>query len=180
VGSSYALSCAVKVPLEPCQQRMAAPSVPVAIFQWFAWLSTLDHARHQPAGVDSLIDEAVLPRAVSPRDNGSPPTQPPQQHHPNAPPTLPIDNVAVSPFEHILIDVALEAVCRSLRTDAAVLQTEVYPVVDWLTHEVTRESLMAVRALKNRHQSLTARVRIVRDQLEQLTGATCVTCRTGL
>lgn len=61
--------------------------------------------------------------------------------------------------------------CDSLAQDAAALQREAYPVVDALTQEVTRETLIAVRGVKNRHQDLTARVRIVRDQLEQLTGA---------
>ena len=61
------------------------------------------------------------------------------------------------------------------------VQSRAVPVVDELTHAVTREGLIAVRALKNRHQSLTTRVRVVRDQLEQLTGALlrvprCMTC----
>jgi hypothetical protein len=35
---------------------------------------------------------------------------------------------------------------------------------------VTKDALVAVRHLKNQHQSITLRARVVRDQLEQLTG----------
>jgi hypothetical protein len=81
------------------------------------------------------------------------------------------DASAGSPFEHVLLDAALQEVCRGLCSETEALRVRAYPVVDDLTHSVTREALIAVRGLKNAHQGLTARVRGVRDQLEQLTGA---------
>ena len=67
----------------------------------------------------------------------------------------------------------LQEVCRGLHRQTDRLHERTAPVVDELTHNVTREALIAVRGLKNTHAALTQRVRAVRDQLEQLTGALC-------
>ena len=52
-------------------------------------------------------------------------------HSAPAPTVEPLgDSGGASPFEHVLLDAALEEVCRRLAADAARLQTETHPAVE--------------------------------------------------
>lgn len=72
------------------------------------------------------------------------------------------------PFEFRALEVALEAACTFLDTQAAELEEEVYPVLDELTTKISTLNLEHVRRLKSRLVALTRRVQKVRDEIEQL------------
>lgn len=72
------------------------------------------------------------------------------------------------PFEFRALEVALEAACTYLDTQAAELEEEVYPVLDELTTKISTLNLEHVRRLKSRLVALTRRVQKVRDEIEQL------------
>ncbi|KAJ7543676.1 hypothetical protein O6H91_09G047800 [Diphasiastrum complanatum] len=72
------------------------------------------------------------------------------------------------PFEFKALEVALEAACIYLDTQAAELEEEAYPVLDELTSKISTLNLERVRRLKSRLLAMTRRVQKVRDELEQL------------
>ncbi|CAK9237036.1 unnamed protein product [Sphagnum troendelagicum] len=72
------------------------------------------------------------------------------------------------PFEFRALEVALEAACIFLDTQAAELEKEVYPVLDELTSKISTLNLERVRRLKSHLVALTRRVQKVRDEIEQL------------
>lgn len=72
------------------------------------------------------------------------------------------------PFEFLALEVALEAACTFLDTQATELEVEAYPVLDELTSKISTLNLERVRRLKSRLVTLTRRVQKVRDEIEQL------------
>ncbi|KAH7307359.1 hypothetical protein KP509_22G055600 [Ceratopteris richardii] len=72
------------------------------------------------------------------------------------------------PFEFLAMEVALEAACTFLDTQATELEVEAYPVLDELTSKISTLNLERVRRLKSRLVALTRRVQKVRDEIEQL------------
>nr|XP_043608347.1 magnesium transporter MRS2-1-like isoform X1 [Erigeron canadensis]XP_043608348.1 magnesium transporter MRS2-1-like isoform X1 [Erigeron canadensis] len=72
------------------------------------------------------------------------------------------------PFEFRALEVALEAACTCLDTQAAELEIEAYPLLDELTSKISTSNLEHVRRLKSRLVALTRRVQKVRDEIEQL------------
>lgn len=72
------------------------------------------------------------------------------------------------PFEFRALEVALEAVCTSLDSQAEDLQGEAYPFLDQLTSTISTKNLERVRRLKSRLVALTRSVQKVRDEIEQL------------
>ncbi|PIA45871.1 hypothetical protein AQUCO_01600251v1 [Aquilegia coerulea] len=72
------------------------------------------------------------------------------------------------PFEFRALEVALEAACTFLDTQAAELEVEAYPLLDELTSKISTLNLERVRRLKSRLVALTRRVQKVRDEIEQL------------
>lgn len=72
------------------------------------------------------------------------------------------------PFEFKALEVALEAACTFLDTQAAELEIEAYPLLDELTSKISTLNLERVRRLKSRLVALTRRVQKVRDEIEQL------------
>ncbi|XP_019708155.1 magnesium transporter MRS2-1 [Elaeis guineensis] len=72
------------------------------------------------------------------------------------------------PFEFRALEVALEAACSFLDTQAAELEIEAYPLLDELTSKISTLNLERVRRLKSRLVALTRRVQKVRDEIEQL------------
>ncbi|KAK9138116.1 hypothetical protein Sjap_008710 [Stephania japonica] len=72
------------------------------------------------------------------------------------------------PFEFRALEVALEAACTYLDTQAAELEVEAYPLLDELTSKISTLNLERVRRLKSRLVALTRRVQKVRDEIEQL------------
>jgi magnesium transporter len=67
------------------------------------------------------------------------------------------------PFEFRALEVALEAACIFLDTQAAELEKEVYPVLDELTSKISTLNLERVRRLKSHLVALTRRVQKVRS-----------------
>ncbi|KAI3820602.1 hypothetical protein L1987_08150 [Smallanthus sonchifolius] len=72
------------------------------------------------------------------------------------------------PFEFKALEVALEAACTFLDTQAVELEIEAYPLLDELTSKISTSNLERVRRLKSRLVALTRRVQKVRDEIEQL------------
>ncbi|XP_052175390.1 magnesium transporter MRS2-1-like [Diospyros lotus] len=72
------------------------------------------------------------------------------------------------PFEFRCLEVALEAACTFLDSQAAELEIEAYPLLDELTSKISTLNLERVRRLKSRLVALTRRVQKVRDEIEQL------------
>ncbi|KAL1309606.1 magnesium transporter MRS2-1 isoform X1 [Arachis duranensis] len=73
------------------------------------------------------------------------------------------------PFEFRALEVALEAACTFLDSQAAELEIEAYPLLDELTSKISTLNLERVRRLKSRLVALTRRVqKVVRDEIEQL------------
>ncbi|XP_024971440.1 magnesium transporter MRS2-1-like isoform X1 [Cynara cardunculus var. scolymus] len=72
------------------------------------------------------------------------------------------------PFEFKALEVALEAACTFLDTQAAELEIEAYPLLDELTSTISTINLERVRRLKSRLVAVTRRVQKVRDEIEQL------------
>ncbi|XVE89010.1 hypothetical protein DITRI_Ditri19aG0115800 [Diplodiscus trichospermus] len=72
------------------------------------------------------------------------------------------------PFEFRAFEVALEAACTFLDSQAAELEIEAYPLLDELTSKISTLNLERVRRLKSRLVALTRRVQKVRDEIEQL------------
>ncbi|KAG0479882.1 hypothetical protein HPP92_010503 [Vanilla planifolia] len=72
------------------------------------------------------------------------------------------------PFEFRALEVALEAACTSLDSQASELEIEAYPFLDELTSKISTKNLERVRRLKSRLVTLTRRVQKVRDEIEQL------------
>ncbi|GAB2269547.1 Magnesium transporter MRS2-1 [Dionaea muscipula] len=72
------------------------------------------------------------------------------------------------PFEFKALEVALEAACTFLDSQAAELEIEAYPLLDGLTSKISTLNLERVRRLKSRLVALTRRVQKVRDEIEQL------------
>ncbi|PWA84332.1 magnesium transporter 2 [Artemisia annua] len=72
------------------------------------------------------------------------------------------------PFEFKALEIALEAACTFLDTQAAELEIEAYPLLDELTSTISTSNLERVRRLKSRLVALTRRVQKVRDEIEQL------------
>ncbi|XP_062089998.1 magnesium transporter MRS2-1-like [Humulus lupulus] len=72
------------------------------------------------------------------------------------------------PFEFSALEVALEAACTFLDSQAAELEIEAYPLLDGLTSKISTLNLERVRRLKSRLVALTRRVQKVRDEIEQL------------
>ncbi|CAK9186836.1 unnamed protein product [Ilex paraguariensis] len=72
------------------------------------------------------------------------------------------------PFEFRALEVALEAACTFLDSQAAELEIEAYPLLDELTSKISTLKLEGVRRLKSRLVALTRRVQKVRDEIEQL------------
>ncbi|XP_071711899.1 magnesium transporter MRS2-1-like [Rutidosis leptorrhynchoides] len=72
------------------------------------------------------------------------------------------------PFEFKALEIALEAACTFLDTQAAELEIEAYPLLDELTSTISTLNLERVRRLKSRLVTLTRRVQKVRDEIEQL------------
>ncbi|XP_038713040.1 magnesium transporter MRS2-1-like isoform X2 [Tripterygium wilfordii] len=72
------------------------------------------------------------------------------------------------PFEFKALEVALEAACTFLDSEASELEFAGYPSLDELTSKITSLNLEIVRRLKSRLVALTSRVQKVRDEIEQL------------
>ncbi|KAM0960248.1 hypothetical protein ACFX13_025914 [Malus domestica] len=72
------------------------------------------------------------------------------------------------PFEFRALEVALEAACTFLDSQAAELEIEAYPLLDELTSKISTLNLERARRLKSRLLALTRRVQKVRDEIEQL------------
>ncbi|KAJ0755354.1 putative magnesium transporter MRS2 [Helianthus annuus] len=72
------------------------------------------------------------------------------------------------PFEFKALEIALEAACTFLDSQAAELEIEAYPLLDELTSTISTLNLERVRRLKSRLVGLTRRVQKVRDEIEQL------------
>ncbi|BBG99216.1 magnesium transporter 2 [Prunus dulcis] len=72
------------------------------------------------------------------------------------------------PFEFRALEVALEAACKFLDSQAAELEIEAYPLLDELTSKISTLNLERARRLKSRLLALTRRVQKVRDEIEQL------------
>ncbi|KAK6915133.1 Mg2+ transporter protein, CorA-like/Zinc transport protein ZntB [Dillenia turbinata] len=72
------------------------------------------------------------------------------------------------PFEFRALEIALEAACSFLDSQAAELEIEAYPLLDELTSKISTLNLERVRRLKSRLVALTRRVQKVRDEIEQL------------
>ncbi|XP_061351511.1 magnesium transporter MRS2-1-like isoform X1 [Gastrolobium bilobum] len=72
------------------------------------------------------------------------------------------------PFEFRALEVALEASCTFLDSQAAELEIEAYPLLDELTSKISTLNLERARRLKSRLVALTRRVQKVRDEIEQL------------
>ncbi|XP_059069196.1 magnesium transporter MRS2-10 isoform X2 [Cryptomeria japonica] len=72
------------------------------------------------------------------------------------------------PFEFRALEVALDAVCTYLDTQAMELEIEAYPLLDELTSKISTLNLEHARRLKSRLVALTRRVQKVRDKIEQL------------
>ncbi|GAB2293679.1 Magnesium transporter MRS2-1 [Dionaea muscipula] len=72
------------------------------------------------------------------------------------------------PFEFKALEVALEAACTFLDSQAFELEVEAYPLLDELTSKISTLNLERVRRLKSRLVALTRRVQKVRDEIEQL------------
>ncbi|MCO5600480.1 hypothetical protein L7F22_054593 [Adiantum nelumboides] len=72
------------------------------------------------------------------------------------------------PFEFRALEVALEAACTFLDSQATELEVEAYPVLDELTSKVNTLNLERVRRLKSKLVTLTSRVQKMRDEIEQL------------
>lgn len=75
------------------------------------------------------------------------------------------------PFEHSVLDCALNEVTARLSREVRELTSRAKPIVDRMASDVARETLLAVRDLKNEQQELHNRVEVVCEQLEALTGA---------
>lgn len=75
------------------------------------------------------------------------------------------------PFEHSVLDCALNEVTARLSREVRELTGRAKPIVDKMTSDVARETLLAVRDLKNEQQELHNRVDVVCEQLEALSGA---------
>lgn len=73
------------------------------------------------------------------------------------------------PFEHAILDIALSAVVKRLRYATDKLDAN-RQVVDQLTCNVDRETLVSVRMLKNEQQELLERVAVVLECLEHTAG----------
>ncbi|KAL9247918.1 hypothetical protein vseg_021295 [Gypsophila vaccaria] len=72
------------------------------------------------------------------------------------------------PFEFKALEIALEAACSFLDSQASELEIEAYPLLDELTSKISTLNLERVRRLKSRLVALTRRVQKVRDEIEQL------------
>lgn len=72
------------------------------------------------------------------------------------------------PFEFKAMEVALEAACTFLDSQASELEIEAYPLLDELTSKISTLNLERARRLKSRLVALTRRVQKVRDEIEQL------------
>ncbi|KAF7123520.1 hypothetical protein RHSIM_Rhsim12G0186700 [Rhododendron simsii] len=72
------------------------------------------------------------------------------------------------PFEFKALEIALEAACTFLDSQAAELEIEAYPLLDELTSKISTLNLERARRLKSRLVALTRRVQKVRDEIEQL------------
>ncbi|KAI3686302.1 hypothetical protein L1987_79976 [Smallanthus sonchifolius] len=72
------------------------------------------------------------------------------------------------PFVFKALEVALEAACTFLDTQAAELEIEAYPLLDELTSKISTSNLERIRRLKSRLVALTRKVQKVRDEIEQL------------
>ncbi|XP_022714730.1 magnesium transporter MRS2-1 isoform X1 [Durio zibethinus] len=73
------------------------------------------------------------------------------------------------PFEFRALEVALEAACTFLDSQAAELEIEAYPLLDELTSKISTLNLERVRRLKSRLVALTRRVqKVLKDEIEQL------------
>ncbi|XP_074310788.1 magnesium transporter MRS2-1-like [Silene latifolia] len=72
------------------------------------------------------------------------------------------------PFEFKALEIALEAACSYLDSQASELEIEAYPLLDELTSKISTLNLERVRRLKSRLVALTRRVQKVRDEIEQL------------
>ncbi|CAI0437787.1 unnamed protein product [Linum tenue] len=66
------------------------------------------------------------------------------------------------PFEFRALEVALEAACTFLDSQAAELEIEAYPLLDELTSKISTLNLERVRRLKSRLVALTRRVQKVK------------------
>lgn len=75
----------------------------------------------------------------------------------------------IIPFEHAILDTALTAVTRRLRAATDKLDSH-RQIVDQLTCNVDRETLVSVRMLKNEQQELLDRVSVVLECLEHTAG----------
>ncbi|CAM0950182.1 unnamed protein product [Alopecurus aequalis] len=79
-----------------------------------------------------------------------------------------VDRADDLPFEFIALEVALEAACSFLDTQAIELEAEAYPLLDELTAKISTLDLERARRLKSKLVALTRRVQKVRDEIEQL------------
>nr|CAB3485030.1 unnamed protein product [Digitaria exilis] len=79
-----------------------------------------------------------------------------------------VDRTDDLPFEFIALEVALEAACSFLDSQAIELEAEAYPLLDELTEKISTLNLERVRRLKSKLVALTRRVQKVRDEIEQL------------
>lgn len=76
---------------------------------------------------------------------------------------------SIIPFEHAILDIALSAVVKRLRYATDKLDAN-RQIVDQLTSNVDRETLVSVRMLKNEQQELLERVAVVLECLEHTAG----------
>ncbi|CAL5016088.1 unnamed protein product [Urochloa decumbens] len=79
-----------------------------------------------------------------------------------------VDRADDLPFEFIALEIALEAACSFLDSQAIELEAEAYPLLDELTAKISTLNLERVRRLKSKLVALTRRVQKVRDEIEQL------------
>eukprot|EP00892_Ulva_mutabilis_P010338 jgi/Ulvmu1/7677/UM038_0108.1 len=84
-------------------------------------------------------------------------------------PAAPEQYADLMPFEHSVLDCALNEVTARLSREVRELMVRAKPIVDKMTSDVARETLLAVRDLKNEQQELLDRVEVVCEQLDTLT-----------
>ncbi|EOY26084.1 Magnesium transporter 2 isoform 2 [Theobroma cacao] len=70
------------------------------------------------------------------------------------------------PFEFRALEVALEAACTFLDSQAAELEIEAYPLLDELTSKISTLNLERVRRLKSRLVALTRRVQKLKEYID--------------
>ncbi|CAM0883791.1 unnamed protein product [Alopecurus aequalis] len=74
----------------------------------------------------------------------------------------------IQPFEFKVLEVCLEHTCKCTESETSALEKEAYPALDELATRVSTRKLEHVREIKSRLVELSARVKKVRDDIENL------------